>query len=69
MMSIPIITYESSLKLYKIWVPSGIKEDHIIRAKYRGWHLYVDGHGQYNGLLDAPKSDYEDVIEFFTLSS
>ena len=49
------VTYCNELMLFKIYYPNGITDNHINLAKKRGWKLFVDGHEQIFGLLDAPE--------------
>jgi hypothetical protein len=60
------ITYVDHLQLFRIfWPLYPITEETIQEAKKRGWALYMDGHGQTNGLLNAPKEALSEVEQLF----
>ena len=62
------ITYADHLQLFKIFCPlHPITDDTILEAKKRGWELFVDGHAQTYGLLNAPKEALAEVEELFKM--
>ena len=62
------ITYVDHLQLFKIFCPLyPITDNTILEAKKRGWALFVDGHAQIYGLLNAPKEALIKVEELFKM--
>lgn len=59
------VSYDDMLKLYRIHSKSSISSEIINECTKRGWKIYVDGHSQIYGLLDAPKDATDQVNEVF----
>lgn len=63
----PTLSYDTELKLFRIYCRSGITDQHASKAKSNGWVLARDGHASMYGLLNAPADAAMEVAKVFDI--